>query len=101
MKNIKTEFTNIDILGAEKLFNIAFEDQYGFSPNEGFFVSCETINSESDANGRPLEIEGHALSHLILLDNDFLIAVCYDSEDKEIHFEVTYNDGFREIEKND
>jgi len=101
MKNIKTEFTNIDILGAEKLFNIAFEDQYNFNPNEAFFVSCGTINSESDANGTPLAIDDNTLSHLLLLENGFLIAVCYDSEDKEIHFEVTYNDGFREIEKND
>lgn len=95
----KEKFTNVEVLGAENLFNIAFEDEFGTNPNEAFFVCGGMLNSESDANGYPLYINDNHLSHLLILENGILIAVCYDEEDSEVYYEVTYNNGFMEIEK--
>ena len=91
LTNFKTEFSTIEILGAESLFNIAFENEYGFNPSESFFVSCETINSESDANGTPLQLDGFDLSHLSILKSGMLAAVCYDDNENEIAFRIEEN----------
>tara|TARA_R110001606_G_scaffold378794_1_gene538595 strand:- start:1577 stop:1873 length:297 start_codon:yes stop_codon:yes gene_type:complete len=93
-----TEYKEIEVLGAEKLFNLAYEEQYDMAINEGFFVSCGTLNSESDCNGYPIEIEGlNKLSHLRILTNGLVIAICYNEEDDKVCFRVD-SSGFIEIE---
>jgi len=98
----KSDLTTVEILGAEAVFNKSWEEYckeqgLGFI-KEKFFVTCGNINSESDANGYCLVIEGLNLSHLELMDNHFLIAVCYDEEENRVDFECTYNNGFYRID---
>ena len=86
---VLTEYKEIEVIGAEKLFNLAYKEQYDFEINEGFFVSCGTLNSESDANGYPVEIEGeNKSSHLHILTNGVVIAICYDDNDDQFLIEV-------------
>ena len=93
----KTNLSNIEILGAESLFNIALNAYNGMSDlKEGFFYGQGCINSESSANGYPLEIDGYDLSHLTVLDNHVVVAVCYNEGEEEINFRVDFN-GFTEL----
>lgn len=87
-QDMKKNYSHVEIWGAEKLFNHAFDNEYGYEINESFFVCDGLINSESDANGYPVEIEGYKLSHLNILNNGLLVATCYDEDENEHIFRV-------------
>lgn len=97
---IKDEFSNVEIYGAEAIFNNSlanYEYELGCEEpytKENFFVSCGTINSESDANGHPIIINDFNLSHLLLTDKHRVIAVCTDENDKYYYYECTNIGGF-------
>ena len=97
MNNQKTNLSNVEIEGSIVLFNKALNEYNGMTDLKvEFFYSGDLINSEDDANGHPLEIDGHNLSHLKLLENHVLLAICYDEDDNEIVFRVDYN-GFTQL----
>ena len=98
MTNIKQELSLLEIYGAEVLLNKAL-NEYNCSDmmEEELFITGNTLNSTSDANGYPIEIEGYNLSHCIVQSNGMLIAVCYDSEENSHYFRVEENSGFYEL----
>ena len=98
--NIKSEFSNVEIYGAEAVFNVSLADyeyELGYEEpynKEEFFISGHTINSTADANGHPIIINDHRLSHLLLTDKHRVIAVCTDENDTYIYYECTNISGF-------
>ena len=99
MSNIKQKISTLEIYGAEVLLNKALNDYYGSDMmDEQLFYCGGVLNSSSDANGYPLEIEGYAFSHCIVLNNGMLVAVCYDDEENSHNFRVEENSGFIELE---
>ncbi len=97
----KKEFTNIEVFGAEALFNRALNEHLGYDDdkklNEELFVTGGCLNSTSAVNGYPLDIDGYSFHHCILSENHILYACCYTDKDVRVVFEVTYNDGFRKV----
>ena len=84
----KESYSIVEIYGAEKVFNIAYENEFGYDPNEELFISGSMLNSTSDCNGAALDIYGYPLSHLGILPNGMLVAVCYDEHENEHLFRV-------------
>ena len=99
MTNIKQTISALEIYGAEVLLNLALNELYGSDiMEEELFITGNTLNSTSDANGYPLDIEGYNFSHCIVLDNGMLVAVCYDDDENAHNFRVEENSGFVELE---
>ena len=97
----KENFTNIEVMGAEVLFNRAYAEYMGeddIVTNEEFFVTGGFLNSTSDANGCLLMIDNYRFSHCKLLPSHQLHAFCYDEGEKEYVYEVTYNNGFFKLD---
>ena len=94
--NFKTNLSSVEIEGLEAMFNEFYSEYIGIENNHDFkfFWCSETLNSEDDANGYPLDFEGYEISHLAMLENGLTYIVCYEN-DKEIVFEFNcYNDNF-------
>ena len=84
----KESYSIVEIYGAETVFNFGYENEFGFNPKEELFVVGSMLNSTSDCNGYPLDIYGYPLSHLGILKNGMLVAICYDENDNEHFFRV-------------
>ena len=72
----KENYSFCEVYGAEKVLALAIGQK------ENLFVCGNLLNSESDANGSPIELEeGYSLSHCGILPNGMLVAECYDASD--------------------
>jgi hypothetical protein len=92
MKKQKENLTTLEIFGAEALLNISLKNNIDEEhPNEELFYCGGVMHSASDTNGYPIDIEGFALSHCIVLENGCLVAICYDEEEERKAFLIEEN----------
>ena len=70
----KESYSFCEIYGAEKVLELAI------GKKENLYVCGGLLNSESDANGEPIQLkEGYFLSHCGILPNGMLVAECYNA----------------------
>ena len=82
----KESYSYCEVYGAEKVLALAIGQK------ENLFVSGGLLNSGSDANGYPIELEeGYFLSHCGILPNGMLVAECYDASDNWSSWRVEPN----------
>jgi len=70
----KDRYSFCEVYGAEKVLQLAI------GKKESFYVCGGLLNSESELNGKPIELQkGYLLRHCGILPNGMLVAECYNA----------------------
>ena len=94
---LKSKLNNVEIEGLISMFNQfmdIYEDRHESHPAKyGFFYCSDSVCSEDEANGHPIEFEGLPVHYLGMLENGLTYIICQDSEEKEHIFEFNCYSG--------
>lgn len=99
---MKKELSNLEIFGAEAIFNNSLEDYCDLQGlnfvREELFYCGSILNSTSNANGQSIYIEDYEFSHCEVNENHVVFAICFDEDENEVIFRCENNEGFRKLD---